>query len=81
MKEAENLEGMVLEWSLGLCFICEGDENYWGTVRLQKREQKTCMHCFAMWWSVLPAISTSVVMRLSVPLTQCRHCRNEITRD
>lgn len=25
MKEAENLEGMVLEWSLCLCAICEGD--------------------------------------------------------
>lgn len=37
MKEAKNLEGMVLDWSLSLCFICEGDENYWGTVRLQKR--------------------------------------------
>lgn len=81
MKEAENLEGMVLEWSLCLCAICEGDKNYGGTVRVQKKEWKTCMHCFAMQWSVLPATSTSVVMRLSVPSTQCRHCRNEITWD
>lgn len=36
MKEAENLEGMVLEWSVGLCFICEGDENYWGDCKTPK---------------------------------------------
>lgn len=52
MKEAKRVEGMVLDWCLGLCYICEAEETYWLIVRLQKIVRwTTCLNCFVGWWS------------------------------
>lgn len=37
MKETKNPKGMILEWSLSLCFICEGDENFRGDSKTPKK--------------------------------------------
>ena len=69
MKEAERVEGMVFDWSLGLSYVYSMRERRVNslTVRLQKiMRWIPCLNCFVVWWSapqplsILPAASTEL---------------------